>query len=895
MADPAGSDEVLKILPQDDNKYLVFTTDSDLPYSASVTVTIGPNLVSAEGPLLSDAKREIKFTTFAPFECSAVSTSSSDTKLVIHFTHKLPPLNTLTKKQMPRIEPFPPNFNAGVWTVTDNCLNFQCGNNSRLDKATNYVVSVPKGFPCVWGGVLPESAIFNVTTDRPRVMQTYPPQNSFLTDENLLILVIFNQSVKVDDTLKLISCQLLNPKAFSSNVVQIPLIKATENDVKNFSSIQLALANQHKKNKEFDSSYWICVKPKNALRSHFSSKELDGRKLTIQVGPKIPAKEGPMFDDYQYTLNLQIPEKLFIQITDRIYNPQDDLTFYFNHPITSSSDLSFDWPQEWIPIVTPALPPGKWIFTSQYKLTYTIKTANSTNNNNNNNNATNSTVPIVTWPGSTKYRFEFSLQFKTTLGGMFDKNDPDRILEIETRLNAIKFQYPETNSLIPTSPIFLVEFTQPVLPQKMVTQISFNVEGNLFQRKKDFASAILVDPSSERYTNLMAEVKSKRTISADPRHILVFIPNKEFPLESSITVRFNQISSEEGPLLNDTTRYYYHTQGSFSLLSPDLASLQKGYHNERWLIRFSQPIDEKSFDPHKMIICQPPLPNFSAKLNNKSAIEITTNLDPGKFDNEDHSYKITFTRDLRSNTGQHLSKQVQWKFTLTPETFPCAISAYNTSTYSNPILIHDPFVSDSTKKTPSYVIRTYNYKELRVVLYSIPHDSLQNDLKRWKSEIAKGVRQYISENSDSVDYVGGIFSNKKVFDSVVPVANFVPNQEMDFVVDLSPALSKDNFVGQVVVVVVPTMKAQYPNAWMSRKVIRTWLQCTRIGLEVLQSFDSFHIWATDIVTGKALAGVNCTVLQNVTGLRNTLRKNLSKLTTKEGKKKSTLKSGLLNS
>lgn len=92
-----------------------------------------------------------------------------------------------------------------------------------------------------------------------------------------------------------------------------------------------------------------------------------------------------------------------------------------------------------------------------------------------------------------------------------------------------------------------------------------------------------------------------------------------------------------------------------------------------------------------------------------------------------------------------------------------------------------------------------------------------------------------SEESDTVDYMG---CGEKVFDQIMPVKNFKLNRKIEFVVDLSPALEDTKLgIGQVGVIIVPTVAAHYPNYWYSRPIIRTWIQCTKLGLDLFQGPD----------------------------------------------------------
>jgi len=147
---------------------------------------------------------------------------------------------------------------------------------------------------------------------------------------------------------------------------------------------------------------------------------------------------------------------------------------------------------------------------------------------------------------------------------------------------------------------------------------------------------------------------------------------------------------------------------------------------------------------------------------------------------------------------QKLQRDIVWSITLVPDEFPCAVAAFRQS-----IIINDPFLNVTSKQPPHFLARSYNYKEMRVCLYAV--NAINGDFKKWKAELKRPSSRLEKEKGDSVEYLG---FGRKVFDSILPVTKFIPNQEVDFIVDLSPALN--NEVGQVLVVVVPSSKAHYP-------------------------------------------------------------------------------------
>lgn len=132
---------------------------------------------------------------------------------------------------------------------------------------------------------------------------------------------------------------------------------------------------------------------------------------------------------------------------------------------------------------------------------------------------------------------------------------------------------------------------------------------------------------------------------------------------------------------------------------------------------------------------------------------------------------------------------------------------------------------------------------------------------------------------------------EKVWEKVIQVEEFVPQEELLTSIDLTPALSHPDIgVGQVGIVVLPTKKAQYPrvlsyvtclfsftvisypNSWTSSEVpvIRAWVQCTRLGLDVISDSNKVTAWVTDLVNSVPVDKVQLSCYKAVTKVSTTL-------------------------
>ncbi len=153
--------------------------------------------------------------------------------------------------------------------------------------------------------------------------------------------------------------------------------------------------------------------------------------------------------------------------------------------------------------------------------------------------------------------------------------------------------------------------------------------------------------------------------------------------------------------------------------------------------------------------------------------------------NTDVVYKFTLSTEIKDIYDQHLEKPTDVTFKLMCLPFICDIKADRSG-----IIVYDPFLV--TDEKPTYVVKTLNYKEFRVILYKM---NPYTDLKKW------GLENSHKEKSDTVDILG---YGKKVFDQIIQVENFKKSAFISNNIDLRPAL--ENGIGQVCVVVAPTIK-----------------------------------------------------------------------------------------
>jgi hypothetical protein len=435
---------------------------------------------------------------------------------------------------------------------------------------------------------------------------------------------------------------------------------------------------------------------------------------------------------------------------------------------------------------------------------------------NNNQTTSSSAKPsaITIWPGSTEYRIRLSTKMRSELSGAL--SEEDATITVESARNRPVLMLPANRSRVSSTPVLLFEFLQPIDPHELVKRITFGIAGNLLTRKNNFCGADLVDPSSERAKPILqtldehlqrnrndaaaAATAAALTTTVNWNCVLLIAPTKPLPVESTVHLKFDEFPSMAGPLLAHALRYDFYTEGAFTIVT-EFDRHQTFLQDSTLTFEFSDALDVRSFNAATMVRCEPPLPNMKVRHNSQRTVYIETESDGKSLDNEEREYVVTFSGEIESVRRQRLQQDISYRLKLKPSQFACSIAAYVESSISKPILLHDPFVAHHQHHAPSFVVRTYNYRELRVCLYTV--DPTHSDLRRWKSELQRGLYRYRDDKSDTVDYVGGSIG-QKVYDEILPVKNFAVDQEVDFVVDLTPALlengkDSDNpvLVGQV--------------------------------------------------------------------------------------------------
>ncbi|HZH34830.1 MAG TPA: MG2 domain-containing protein, partial [Pyrinomonadaceae bacterium] len=234
-----------------------------------------------------------------------------------------------------------------------------------------------------------------------------------------------------------------------------------------------------------------------------------------------------------------------------------------------------------------------------------------------------------------------------------------------------------------------------------------------------------------------------------------------------------------------------------------------------WHLEFTNPIDSAGFD--KSLVKIEPAVEGLRIYPSGNYISIQ-GYKPGR-----RTYKVTVESGVVKDTfGQNLSNPATATFKV--GSAPASLTAQGGN-----FVILDP-----TAK-PNYSVYSINQPSLKVQVRAVtPED--------WET-----FRQYMRFLHND-DQKRPALPGRIVFDQTVQVEN-KPDELVETRLDLSPALSEG--FGHAIVFVEPTVKRDK----YDRTKIVTWAQATQIGLDAFIDNAELVGFATDLRTGKPLAGV----------------------------------------
>ncbi len=374
--------------------------------------------------------------------------------------------------------------------------------------------------------------------------------------------------------------------------------------------------------------------------------------------------------------------------------------------------------------------------------------------------------------------------------------------------------------------LIFISFDQEIDPEAVLRTITVSGQGKRLPVRLATEGEIAADGSISYYAK-----------QAQPKRWLAFravnsdgLTENALPPASTITVTVEKgTPSAEGPLTTLKPQAL-----SFQTFGP--LAFQGGYCAYRgsnrcspfdmWVMEFNNPLDAAKFTK-KMVKIEPPVEGLNIYPSGNNVY--FQGYKKGRT-----TYKITIDGSLFDTFGQSLGK---------PATATIKVGSAEMNLYAQGgfMSVLDPSAQ------PTFSIYSTNLSAVKMRLYAVkPQD--------WQ-QYQNYVRRLNYDDGKRPPIPGRLITNK-----VVPIAS-KPDEMVETRIDVSPAL--DGGFGNVIVDIEPqedSREAVIVRSYNPRVV--TWLQATQIGLDAFVDSTELVGFATELKTGKPLAGVELSIFPN---------------------------------
>ncbi len=451
------------------------------------------------------------------------------------------------------------------------------------------------------------------------------------------------------------------------------------------------------------------------------------------------------------------------------------------------------------------------------------------------------TVPVVLsptaegkwrWLGTKTLMFDTATRFRMatkytariaagTTAAKGQKLEKDVVWTFTTPPPKVESHFPASNQTTRRNELMFVSFDQEVDPKAVLETLSVTSRGKRLPVR--LATAEEIKTGSIPYY-----IKNSQ-----PNRWLAFRAvnsnggtENALPADSPITVTVEKgTASAEGPIKTNTSQSFtFKTYGAMKFV--------EGYCNHRtnkecspfqtWYLRFSNSIDTSKFD--------------------KSMIEITPAVEGLQIYPSGSNVYIQGYKKGRTTYTVSISDKVRDIYEqnlVEPATVKIKVGSAPMNMYAQG---GNMVVLDPTTKSPSYSVYSINHNTARVKMYRV-------EPKDWAA-FQKFVRYRNYDDGTKAEMPGSLISNR-----LVDIKN-TPDELSETRIDLSRVLSGG--FGNVVLDIEPTVKRDK----YDRTRITTWIQGTNIGLDAFVDHEELVGFATELKTGKPVAGAELTIYPN---------------------------------
>ncbi|MBI5609959.1 MAG: hypothetical protein HY902_13885 [Deltaproteobacteria bacterium] len=296
------------------------------------------------------------------------------------------------------------------------------------------------------------------------------------------------------------------------------------------------------------------------------------------------------------------------------------------------------------------------------------------------------------------------------------------------------------------------------------------------------------------------------------RRWLALQPVAPLPFDSQVEVTFQAgMPSAEGPRTTaKDQRFSFKTYGSLRLIGSQCGWSDHCAPLMPFELEFSNDLDAKTFDP-AWVAVQPALAGQRATVDGNRLT--VTGMSRART-----TYTVRVTANLMDRFGQVMGKPAAASFKVGP-------AEPMFSVQGGEFIVLDP-----AQKQPSVAVWTVNQPRLKVQLWRV-------DPSQWTA-----YREFAVAPDRKAPMPG-----TQVEDRTAVVANR-PDEPVLTELSLLPALK--NGLGHAVLHIetIPTKPGERPDSW------EAWIAVSHVGLTAVSERSELRAWATELPTGKPLAG-----------------------------------------
>ncbi len=517
---------------------------------------------------------------------------------------------------------------------------------------------------------------------------------------------------------------------------------------------------------------------------------------TINV--KFPSEDGrgtPKIDANSQTLEV-------IRFSpEGAVNLAPDLNVTFSQPMVAVS--SQEETGRNVPVQLTPMPEGKWRWLGTKTLMFDA---------------------AKRFPMATKFTARIPAGTKSANGQVLQK---DVVWNFQTPPPTVETKIPENQTTRRDALVF-VSFDQEINPEAVIKTISVVAGKQKIPIRLATPEEIAKDESISYYVKNVQPGRwlALRAVNSDG------LTENALPADSQITVTIEKgTPSAEGSLTTTKAQSFsFKTFGAMKFVNSYC-----GYEEnkktcnpqETFQLRFSNPIDEKTFDK-SLVKIQPNVEGLDI-VPNGNTISIQGYKTPRR------TFTVTVSGSLKDEFGQTLGQDAKAVFQTT---------AAEKGLYSQ----GGNFVVLDPNSKPAYSVYSTNHASFKTKIYSVQSQDW------WQFQAYAGRINY--DDSTKRPAIPG----KLVSDKIVSIKS-QPDEMVETRIDLSQFL--DGGFGHLIVDIEPienSSKAVNVRTYNSR--IFAWVQATQIGLDAFVDNQELVGFATELKTGKPLSGVNLTIYPN---------------------------------